>query len=487
MAHYRLRVGASGPPDSTPLWRIAMADTDKVYEAGYAWNDATYGLVAKYIWPEAGKGGYQYQGTDGTNSPFHHAFGGCVFLTSQGAHGTFAYFGTGEAIIQDQISKWPFSDDNPEWGLLQQPGYQTTEAEAIAADADWYYNPTDASDNAVVPSGKQFTTEADFSGWDKTFPLSFQGWVIRRKYGTGTGSTLLGNQRPHFGRYSMPQAIPAAHTGTGAEAIIVTSLGPIYGPFAQGPRPQGVGVTEADMFAEVWSTNERKNWLYAMNVQTGEWQRLTPAMPQGFLPNTADQPHACYDHVNRRIYYMANYNGANALVYANLSDGLAAISISSPPIELTGSSVPSLTANSVLCIPSFGVNAGKPLWLFKKSTGELLIVDIDAETVRTLAIAGLPSASEWWLFSYDQENNRVIITTKDTSFGVRSYRFVIPDDYTDPTEYSIAMTTLDLNGITLEAVTDPYQYGDRGRYHPELGIILITQRLGKNLAYRPGA
>jgi hypothetical protein len=70
---------------------------------------------------------------------------------------------------------------------------------------------------------------------------------------------------------------------------------------------------------------------------------------------------------------------------------------------------------------------------------------------------------------------------------VRSYRFTIPTDPTVTGNYSVSMTQIALNGIPLEAAGDaaPWLYGERTKYLDSLGVILLTQRYGKMLAYRP--
>jgi hypothetical protein len=200
---------------------------------------------------------------------------------------------------------------------------------------------------------------------------------------------------------------------------------------------------------------------------------------------------ACVDEANKRIYY-TTYNGSNwALYYADLSGGFAGLTFSGPTnlTDLAGGPAPSQASNAALCVPTSGANAGKRLWFTRESnTSNVLLIDIDANTLRKLTIAGLPGTNDWWAWSFDESNNRVLITTKDEVDGVKSYRFVIPADYTSGANYSVTNVALNQNGIAIEDVggTTTWQYGERSKYIASLGVILITQANNKMLAYRPG-
>jgi len=479
-----LRVQATStlPEASTPTWRTAMVDTDKVYEIGAA----PTGLSATVSWPAAGSSSL-LMNNGGDNNPWrlHASYGGSVFVPELGAYGTMIFGSTGEATISNQLTAFPFSESSPTWAWFQQPDYPISEAEAIAADADMYYS---AADYAALASGKKIDSvgEATFSStWDKTFPVGVSNWVIRRKL----TDSLTGDSRPWFFRYEMPVYIPPAMTGEAAGAIVVTSLGTIYGPFSQGPAP--TGTADADWFADVWGSGRRKHYLWAMNVSTKVWTRLA-AVPD-FAPNSSVVmlPLACVDEDAARVYYWLISDSNNSLLYADFSSGSASMTVSSPAAmtDTSGGAAPSLAGGCVLCHITTGALAGKKLWYMKdQSSASLLLIDIGANTMRKLTITGLPSTGLFWIFSWDAANQRLILTTKSSGAGVTSYRIPIPTDYTNAAAYTVTSQALTLDtGVTLESTADsfPWQSGDRGILLPSLGTIQLTQADGKMLAYIP--
>jgi hypothetical protein len=467
------------PGPSRPAWRAAMSVEDTVYEIG----DAPSVAAARIDWPAAGAENTLYAGTDSNYAYMHFGYGGSVFVPEIGQYGAMVFGYTGEATFAEQMTVFDLSSNTPTWDFFQQPNYAISSAEAASMDADWYYS---AADYTALDSGHKITNQATFnSTWDRGFPVGMANWVMRRKIQT----SFLGNSRPHFFRYEMPRYIPPAMTGTTNGSLIVCSEGMIYGPFAQGPAPNSV--PDADWYADVWgSPFRRKHYLYAMDVVTKEWQRLSTPIPD-YARNSSEAvlPLACVDEVNQRVYYLTINSTDRALFYADFSSGLAGMTMSGPTnISSGGSFAPSLLGNSVLCVPVSGPNAGKRLWLFKNSgtPAALLLIDLDANTQTKLEITGLPATGDFWGFGYDAANNTVHITTKNTSYGMKNFRFVIPTDYTDQADYTVTSTTLDTSGVTIENLdSSQFQYGERNMFHPELGVIMMTQRYEKMLAYRP--
>lgn len=482
MAQYRLRVGASGPPNTTPAWRTAMTVTDKVYEVG----GLPSVLSSSITWPAAGAGNFLMNGGgDGNAYRLHASYGGSVFVPELGTYGTMVFGRTGEATIDNQLTSFPLSDDTPAWSWFQQPDYQVSEAEAITAGSDWYYS---EADYAALPSGDKIDVvgEATFSAtWDGTFPVGYKNWIARRKH----QGSITGNSRPWFFRYNMPRYIPPAMTGTANGAIVVTMEGTKYGPFGQNPTP--TGAVASDWFADVWPSGNLKNYLYAMDVQTKVWQRLATPIPD-YTAGSGETllPVSCVENATKRVHYLTISGTNRALYYADFSAGLAGMTITTPVAvtDSTGGAAPDLDSNSVLCEVVGGALGGKALWLMKDSgtTPAMLMIDLADGTYRKLTIASLPTDSEWWGFAFDQANTRVIITTKSSAGGVKSYRAVIPTDFTNAAAWSFAMTDVVLGGVTVEA-GGSWQYGDRSKYLDDLGVILMTQIDNKMLAYRPGA
>jgi hypothetical protein len=465
--------------NALPAWRLAMSSADTVYEVGGLPSNAG----TEIVWPAAGAENYQMVGGV-DNNPFylHASYGGSVWSPERRE---MIFSATGEASIHHQMTRLTLGEDSPRWRMFQQPTYEITEAAAIASGAAWYYS---VADYNALPTGKKLS-EAGFASWDGTFPVGFQNWVIRGKYGT----SLVGNNIPHWFRYNMPRLIPSSMTGTGYEAIIVNSRGTIYGPFSQGPIPAASGITEGQWFSDMWGSGRRQHFLHAMNVQTGAWQRLSTPIPD-FTGYGGDitSPHSCVDRANRRVYY-STYNGSNhALYYASFATGLSGVTISSPAnvTDLAGGPAPSQSGNSVLAVPISGANAGRRLWYMKdtNATPAMLLWDLDNSTLRRLTVTGLPSNSEWWGFGYRASTNEVFITTKQSD-GIRCYRFTIPTDPTSAGSYSVSSSLLPfapgVSGVETAGLSTSWQYGERSQHLDELGVICITQRFGKMLAYRP--
>jgi hypothetical protein len=457
-----------------------MADTNTLYEIGGLPSVADDALT----WPSAGAENFLMNGGSDSNAAYlHYSFGAGVRVP-----GGVIFGSTGEANITNQLTKLTLSADAPAWGMFTQPEYPTSEAEAVTMDSDWYYS---AADYAALPSGDKIdgVGEAAFSAaWDGTFPVGHLNWVIRRKYTSG-GPT--GESRPWFFRYQMPVYIPPAMTGTATGAIITTNFGTIYGPFSQGAIPGGGGAsTDTNWFADVYGSGRRKKYLWATDVSTGVAQRLSAEMPDVGNQGVVNMPVAMVDGANKRIYYWLVSSSNNALMYADFSAGLAGVTFSGPTAmtDLSSGTAPSLGSNGVFCVPASGPNAGKRLYFCREqSSQEFVLIDIDANTIRNLAVSGVPGSGDWWCWGYHTASNTVFITTKSVADGVRCYRFVIPTDYTNAANYSVTMDTIAMNGISLESAGDtgPYQYGDRTDLLDEYGVLLLTQKFNKAVAFRP--
>lgn len=464
---------------TAPAWRQAMTATNTVYEVG---DDADVS-ASKIVWPAAGANNFLMNGGGDSNPALlHFSYGSSVFVPELGAFGTMIFGSTGEACVTNQLTQWSLSDDAPTWDFFQQPEYAISSAEAISVGADAYYS---EADYAALASDHKISDEAAFSAtWDGSFPVGYKNWVIRRKH----TDSFTGNVRPHWFRYDMPRYIPPAMTGTANGAIVVTQRSGIYGPFGQGPTPSGA--TASQWFANVWGSGNPKYPLHAIDVVTKGWQKLSTFVPDftGYTGDTAAS-RSCVDEANKRIYYQT-YNGSNhATYYADFSSGLAGMTVSSPldMTDLAGGPGLSQGANSLLVVPTIGPNAGRRLWYFKSNSPNMALMDLDTNTLRVLAITGLPSFAPWWDFSYDAAGNRLIITVM-TSGAADNYIMSIPTDPTDAASYSVTHTSLSFaSGVTQEtAAIGAWQYGERCKYLPDpLGVILITQLHGPMLAYRP--
>jgi prepilin-type processing-associated H-X9-DG protein len=194
---------------------------------------------------------------------------------------------------------------------------------------------------------------------------------------------------------------------------------------------------------------------------------------------------AALDTANKRIYYTA-YNGSSpALYYADFSAGLGGVMVSSVSNVTDFSAGADWSHGSNFAFTD-GHPSGRRLLFAADGVGRLMVLDIDNNTLRVLSVSGLPSTNEWWAFGYRAATNEVFITTKGI-FGARCYRFTVPADPTNAGNYNVTMTQLSFAaGVAVESGQEiTWQYGERSQYLPSLGVVLMTQRFGKMLAYRP--
>lgn len=470
---------------ATPAWLTAMTKVNTLYGVG---ETPSAVLPGRIRWPATGANNRLESGGSDNNSLYLTAgYGGSVFVPELGPRGTMVIGSTGEHCLTEQLLSFGLGEDTPSWNFFQQPLYATSASEADAFNADWYLNQAEYD---AMPAWQKLEYTADapaseswlatWAAHGKSFPIGYDGWVARRKYGAQAGSTLLGNNRPHWFRYSMPCFIPASFTGQAAGALLVNSQGTIYGPFNSAPIPSGS--SDADWYAEVWPSQARRCWLHAMNVRTREWQRLGAPVPSSSSVYGVAYPQAGVDLANKRVYYVTN-GGNWAMYYADFSAGLAGMTMVGPT-ELTNTSGETdVSYNNLWCVPSSGALAGKRLWFFQDAKNSaIILIDVDTNTLRRLAVTGLPTGT--WRFGYDQANNLVYLTTVDTS--VHCARFAIPTDYTNAAAYSVETLSIDLNGFELEAGANLSPYGQRSMYLNGLGVILVPMKAKQLLAFRPG-
>lgn len=470
-----------------PAWRRAMTDTGKVYEVG----DAPSVAASSIVWPGGSQDNSLHGSGDSNWHYMHYGYGGSVYAHDLGAYGSMIFGTPGEATLTEQKTIFTLSDNVPTWQWFQQPDFQLTSAGAIAEEADWY-RPGAASAEYLALSAAKKITPADPGAWgltwDGTFPVGYEGWIMRRKW----SKSFCGKQISHWFRYHMPAYIPASMTGTGAGAVLMNSRSFIYGPFASGHGPKPSTVADADWFADVWGTGRRKHYLTAQDVVTKVSQRIEVPIPD-FVQYSGDVTtcQSAVDLANKRVYYLDVNSGSLALYYADFTSGIAGMTWSGPTnvVDHAGGPATSQVSNMCLAVPTSGPNAGR-LLLFSKEEGaaNLLLLDITNNAMWRLTNAGFPSNDTQWAFSYDPVTNRLFITKKGVGgTAVTSTVMTIPTDPTSGANYSPTTTTLSFaSGVSLESGYEAtWQYGGRSSFIPTLGVIFMTQYTGKMLAYRP--
>lgn len=467
--------------NTLPQWRLDMVATDTVYEIG----DAPSVLAAKIVWPDGVANPPFFTGPEITNP--HFSYGSSVYVPDVGTYGTLLFFSTGEDTFHNQISGFGLSANTPTYDYWQQPSFVTSAEAAATANADWYYSPTDAGDIETNQPQRVITQDGLWDAtWDDVFPVTINDWVLRRKPTNFT----TGNNVAHWARYDSAVCIPASMTGTGYSAILCNPRC-FHGPFTSGGggwKPPGISA--AQWSTELWAGVRRKSFVHAQNTNTKAWSIIADPIPDvtGYSGDIAST-RACVDTVNKRVYYQDYDTGSvtRCVYYLDCSSGLASATFSAAILLTEYSSAGfSQASNSVLTDQS---PAGQRLWFFKDGAndGGLLVIDLNAGTFRRIAgVTNLDFTTDQLAFSYIAASNEIVITSK--SGGVpKNWRFVVPADPTNAANYSVTKTTLALDtGVTVEAAhQDTWQFGERSKYIPELGVICLTQRYGKILAYRP--
>ena len=487
----------------TPAWPAWYASvlqansgvfpSNTLYSVGARWDDATNSFNAKEVWPEGtyAGGSLLYAGTDGTFPPMVNAYGGSVYVPELGKFGTMVFGNTGENVIQEQLALWSISNDAPAYDVFQNPSYQLTASAATAAGASWYYNVADY--NALAPAkqmpwsagtGNLQTTWA--SAWDKTFPVGIANWVIPAK----VGISELGSQRPISFRYNGNVYIPPAMTGISAGAILVNDAS-WHGPFNGNRGPIPDGVTPAQWFTDLWPSGRQKFWIYALNVQTKVWTAIVPV--PDFIENSHNyniaHPYAFVDTAAKRVYYTGGQAGNLVLTYVDFSAGISGVTMGGPTAVAGagGSDFSSSHSNIDLFIGTSGVLNGAKLYYYKNGNNRLGVLDLVANTCYDLVLANPPPTSGNWWMALDQANAMVYITIKDpVGNTVTLWKFAIPSTPGTAASYTvIGPTTVNMNGVTLETALGNAPYGHRHQLLPGLGVVLLTQRYGNMLAFRP--
>ena len=502
-----------------PQWRQNMTQVNTLYQVGTGWGgaSATSGVNATFQWPinpatgqpDTTYGGALYAGLNGTFDHHWDTEGGSVFIPEIGPYGMMVFGGTGEGIIVNQLVGWPLSDDNPSFSAWQQPYYTMSEADAAANGASWYYNPAEynalqaSNPNRIIPhqvgtgssEGNWGTTV-----WDKQFPVGRAGWIIRGK----GGPSELGRNTPYFFRYNMGAYVPASMTGASAGALVVNERS-FHGSFGSSSGPPA-NVTAAEWWlpSKITPGGGRKFYLFARDVLGGgtpQWSVIAevPDFVTTYSGNVS-HPHAFVDRASRRLYYTAHALNSLCLYWADFSAGMGAVTMGGP-VAMSGANgvgadIGQSHSHTDLFVGTSGVLAGRKLYYYRNGLGRLGMIELGSTNriYDLTGAVGLPSTGLVWFFAIDQANARIIITTRtrpmsstpNTVSTCTWYSCPIPSDPTVGANYTFTPTVVNMNGLVFDrGVLADWPCGHRARYHPELGVILLTNRSGPMMAYRP--
>jgi hypothetical protein len=484
-------------PLGLPAWRSAMTDTLTIYPIGPSSVNTALGAS----WPGVPGGTvpdrFLIRGV-GNDNQLHYGWNGSVFVPDIGTHGKLVYFGAGENYWGNDSTAFDLGE-SPTWEWWQGPHFCLSESQAESEDADAYWDPTAA---AALAANRQFAeTEEWYELWDQGFPVAHGGWIYRRKF----TSNSHGNNRHWCGRYNSMGVIPAAMTGTGNSAIFINShswRGPFVSPSPGGYRPF------SDWFAAVGVIGEAlpRGYVFWQDTVTKVWSKISTPIPDGTTFGTWDNP-ACVDEVNERVYFLRRSSDPPATYYVDLGSGLAGATMSAlTNLSIEGASPTSLIEDHTSSVYTAAHPTGRRLWYFRAErinsshNNRLIMVDLDADEYWTLPIPGLDMDRDGYELPHcglayipDQGTyGTLVLTTKTADRGPLAHFIPLPADPTVAANYEATTVELDLaSGLTLETAGTPlspniFLYGQgKGGYMADLGVIMMPQRDGPMLAYRP--
>lgn len=481
-----------------PAWRQAMTETNRLYPVTTNRSDDTPSMI---VW----RGGTRPRAEP---DMLPKGYGGAVHLTDVGGpFGTLVFGGTGEDTFNAQLISVNVSADAPAWGVWNQPDYPITEAQCIAEDSDCYYNEADWTALAAAqPTRIMVSGPGMHPSWDGGFPVGGhdnpalggyqKGWIWIRK-----SRYCRSNRQPFQFRYQMPAYIPPSMTGTGAGAILINTNG-FSGPFRSNTPNLAAGQNRSWWAQDVWTAggDSRKCLFYAQNVATKEWTRL----PNAFVPElistgftTLDREGSWVDVERKRVWYH-NY-GQQRQYYIDFSNGLSGAVASA--VQTNTATVENPAAQWAIDYDSAWAcvqrqPGARRLWYYmgNQNPGDLAVIDLDANVQylwRDMPGFDRP-APGFTSGGYDPVTNRVFFTQYLDAGNPRVYchSFVVPSDPFNKAAYSCSTVQLAV-APGAELIGDGglggvLQFGsDRGKYHPDLGVIFVTNGSGKLLAYRP--
>jgi len=434
---------------------------------------------------------------------FQYGWGGSLFVPELGTHGKLLITGTGENVLAEQVCSLDLGEDSPIYRVHEQPGYCTSLAQAQAEDADLFYdeNYMTANYSAGYRSTHMcviYQDEAAFvQQWDGQFPITrFNGWVFWRK----VKDNMVRGLAPHGKRYEAGATVPADVMGNGAAGIFYTTRISIRGPWFYTTNPAGSSFPNyrpySDYYASVYPGGYPTSYIKWQNATTKEWFRFPTPLPEygagGFsIPISMS---AIYDAAVKRVYWQ-NTGTDGSLLYLDLSNGIANATVGGPLMITNmgdGNTGRSFYANH--CITNG--HPTKRLWFSREVAAKsLLMLDLATNSIYPLRnITGLPDtgidsvSTAFWAFSWDEANQRVIITTNNNA-GIRSFYFTIPSNHTSASAYTAYEVPIDQGGVSTEYSGDPpfiWQHGERSKLIPGLGVIITTQYRNRPIVYLPG-
>ena len=459
-----------------PLWRANMVTPNRLYYVSADIPGNTTGLNESGLpthFGQTGLGGF------GAGWDIISGYSSGVLLENEGGPWGKMVYGTGgHTRLQNQILSLDLNMDSPAFGWWQQPTFQTADVNG----AELYYSPAEQAVLEAGPRGAAATipiSPESAAGWDKQFPVGFDGWIYPRKMVTGQ----MGNGVPHGYRYGNVCYIPPEFTGDGDGRYLLTP-GP-QGPFSQSAVPADAVQSEWYDAAAFDGGGNRRTAFYMKNVRTGVWSehKWQPTFaPYGF---TGQQLHVFRDL--KRMYALQDRgSGTAGWWYIDFTNGIGNFTVSSR-IEPATSVAPNRFVNGTV---TDGHPSGRHLGYFPDllNTAGLIVQDFDNNVQGTVNIGqglNIPTLSEASSITYDAANNRLLILLAPSAGVFTLHSIPLPVDPFNAGGYVVTTSTLTFNDPAMSSQSGLTGFSGKTRILPHLNVILVPYGTSRMLGFVP--
>jgi hypothetical protein len=489
----RITMRSSLPLTAEPAWRTAMTATDTLYYVGTSTPESAPALPSPHPTQFGQANGPPGDGFVGAGWDVMGGYScGTRLDTVGGNYGTMVYGCGGHNRVQNQLLGFNLNQDDPTFSWWQLPTYKTTET----GGAQMYYSPSEQSallaggrGSAAVMTNSTGAGEdsASVTGWDRAFPVAYNGWIFPRKITTGQ----MGDNAPHGFRYKTTAFIPASVTGGAPLFMMSVST---QGPFTSGYVPQP-GVSLTDWVDASAITSGVRRWpYYFRNCVTGAWTEHQ-WQPAGALRGSgfSSTPIGVFPD-NKRVYVMGGVTGSSYW-YLDFSAGYAGHTLVVPNVNVSQSVAP----YSSLCF-SVGDLLGRHFAVGLAQTsnpeGKLTVIDFDAGTSYYIDLAAQGFAGdpqdEFANITYDAANARVLYLQRNSGTNrIEYWSITVPATLNNsagwvcsakrtPALADAGMSSTHFGGS--DRLANMYGKSD---YLPDLGVCLVPFYRHRMLAFRP--
>lgn len=463
-----------------PAWRSAMTVGDRLYYVSASTIDSAN---AAFDWPNKGIG-WSLANNFSTNTNYArdqctNYCSGTILYDDLGPHGSMVFGTGGHTRVQTQLLRCRLSEDAPTWDWWQNAVYETSDT----GNNDFYWNPTEA---ASFPANRTIALPEDYSGWDGTFPMGWNGWVFPRKIKTGqTAANTI-----HGYRFNCVAYVPPSLTGTGRGGLIATTHSP-QGPFAQSWKPGSMPVAsllDGEAIQTVSGTNYRRNVMCLRDVGDGLWRRVPGYAPYVPLYGEYVSPTVVVSERTKRAYVLFAKAGGNyGYYYVNLASGITSATYSSFT-ELTYASGAGNPTEYAMSAFTDGFSRDLLYAVRNADKSKLVVMDLDNGIEYPLAINNtIDLMTPNGTLMYDSLRHRLLHVRWDSAAGTyRLWKITIPDDITNASAYGVTSSLLSVDA-SIGSLATPIETDRFGRisFHKRLGCVLIATRDARMMGFVP--